>query len=72
VIAALQAAIPEYRPNRSAAKPADSLPTTRVEPAPAGFISTAAGRTILPPHTERPNMPHIRPVPSASCDASAS
>jgi FlaA1/EpsC-like NDP-sugar epimerase len=72
VIAALQAAIPQYRPNRSVAKPHDSLATTRVEPAPADFVSTAPGRAILPPHTDGRNMPHIRPVHSASCDVSPS
>jgi FlaA1/EpsC-like NDP-sugar epimerase len=73
VIAALQAAIPEYRPNRTLVTLGSSATETRIEEArPAAPVSTAPAREILPPHTERQNMPHFRPVPSAPCDVTTS
>jgi FlaA1/EpsC-like NDP-sugar epimerase len=61
IIAAIQAAIPEYRPNR---------PCASVEAAAAA--APVVPRAILPPHTDRGNMPHVRPVSSAPMDVSAS
>jgi FlaA1/EpsC-like NDP-sugar epimerase len=68
VIAAIQEAIPEYHPNRSAAAKVAAPPATRMEPAPTAAHPATPGRAILPPHTERGKMPHIRPVAPAACD----
>jgi FlaA1/EpsC-like NDP-sugar epimerase len=68
VIAAIQAAIPEYHPNRSATGPVPIPPVCSNEPETVDHPSAAPApeREILPPHTERPRMPHIRQAPAAS------
>jgi FlaA1/EpsC-like NDP-sugar epimerase len=59
IIAAIQSAIPEYRPNR---------PCVSVEP----VVEPVVPRAILPPHTDRGNAPHIRPVQVGPVDVTAS
>ena len=61
IIAALQAAIPEYHPNR----PCTSLSLDAA-------AAPAVPRTILPSHTDRGNAPHFRAIPAMPVDVSAS
>jgi hypothetical protein len=68
VIAALQAAIPEYQPNRKGALPA--APPASTLPAP--LAPPAAPREITRRHTEKGNKPHSKRFRPAAHDVSAS
>jgi FlaA1/EpsC-like NDP-sugar epimerase len=68
VIAAIQAVIPEYHPNRFPAGPLLAPPVRSDELDTVDHPSATPARDILPPHTERPKMPHIRRAPAGKCD----